>query len=187
VRCGKDARPRGDKVLGGTRPCGSVTRRRGGGRFVRKNSWSGPASSNVPSFAGNASADARVREQSVLRHEPSAISARQRRLPNRRRAPRTPHENDHSRSRRTGRIKKAVESRGGLTSGILFECVKLNVALRCRGEQSGDDGSVPEVITDALVLRDAIEPADSGVGFCRWSADDAAPVFAVGNLLPAVG
>ena len=63
-----------------------------------------------------------------------------------------------NRIRRLGGIRQAVEA-GVLKSGIMYECVKHNVAFLLAGSIR-DDGPLPEVITDVLVAQRADARAD---------------------------
>jgi lysine-ketoglutarate reductase/saccharopine dehydrogenase-like protein (TIGR00300 family) len=87
-----------------------------------------------------------------------------------------------NRIRRIGSIRQAVET-GALTSGIMYECVKHDVAFLLAGSIR-DDGPLPDVITDALVAQREMRRLIPGVSFCLMIATTLHSV-AVGNLLPA--
>jgi hypothetical protein len=73
---------------------------------------------------------------------------------------------------------------GVLTSGIMYECVRADVALVLAGSVR-DDGPLPEVITDMLAAQDAMRRViRDGVGFALCVAT-ALHAIATGNLLPA--
>lgn len=84
--------------------------------------------------------------------------------------------------RRVGGIRQAVET-GGLTSGIMFECVRADADVVLAGSIR-DDGPLPEVITDTLAAQAAMRKAIQGVGFALCIAT-ALHSIATGNLLPA--
>jgi lysine-ketoglutarate reductase/saccharopine dehydrogenase-like protein (TIGR00300 family) len=84
--------------------------------------------------------------------------------------------------RRLGGIRAAV-TKGKLTSGIMYECVKHDVPFVLAGSIR-DDGPLPEVITDILVAQDRMREQIPGVGFCLMIATMLHSI-AVGNLLPA--
>lgn len=85
--------------------------------------------------------------------------------------------------RRAGGIKPAVE-KGLLKSGIMYECVKHNVAYVLAGSVR-DDGPLTDVVTDAVVAQNLMrEHVRKGVGFCLMVAT-ALHSIATGNLLPA--
>jgi len=83
--------------------------------------------------------------------------------------------------RRLGGIGQAV-SRGVLTSGIMYECVKAGVDLVLAGSIR-DDGPLPEVITDTLAAQARMRQAIHGVGFALMIATGLHSI-ATGNLLP---
>jgi lysine-ketoglutarate reductase/saccharopine dehydrogenase-like protein (TIGR00300 family) len=84
--------------------------------------------------------------------------------------------------RRAGGIKAAIE-KGILTSGIMYECVKHNVAYLLAGSIR-DDGPLPEVVTDALEAQRKMRELVRGVGFALMIATMLHSI-ATGNLLPA--
>ena len=83
--------------------------------------------------------------------------------------------------RRLGGIRAAIEA-GTVTSGILYECATRGVPVVLAGG-IGDDGPLPEVVTDTLAARDAMRALVPGIGFCLMVA--ATHGVAAGNLLPA--
>ncbi len=87
-----------------------------------------------------------------------------------------------NRIRRAGSIRAAVES-GVLTSGIMHDCVKHDVAFHLSGSIR-DDGPLPDVETDVLKCQAQMREAIRDVGFCLMIATTLHSV-AVGNLLPA--
>jgi lysine-ketoglutarate reductase/saccharopine dehydrogenase-like protein (TIGR00300 family) len=84
--------------------------------------------------------------------------------------------------RRTGGIAQAVE-KGVITSGIMYECVRADVALVLAGSIR-DDGPLPEVITDTVAAQERMREAIKDVGFALMIAT-ALHSIATGNLLPA--
>src|SRR5262249_2117069 len=84
--------------------------------------------------------------------------------------------------RRLGSIRAAVE-KDVLKSGIMYECVKNNVAFVLAGSIR-DDGPLPEVITDMLVAQAEMRRHIPGTGFCLMVATMLHSI-ATGNLLPA--
>jgi lysine-ketoglutarate reductase/saccharopine dehydrogenase-like protein (TIGR00300 family) len=84
--------------------------------------------------------------------------------------------------RRLGGIAQAV-SKGVITSGIMYECVKAGIDVVLAGSIR-DDGPLPEVITDTLVAQDRMREAIRDVGFALLIAT-ALHSIATGNLLPA--
>jgi lysine-ketoglutarate reductase/saccharopine dehydrogenase-like protein (TIGR00300 family) len=84
--------------------------------------------------------------------------------------------------RRLGGINQAV-TRGVLTTGIMYECIRAGVELVLAGSIR-DDGPIPEVITDTLVAQATMRRAIRGVGFALMIAT-ALHSIATGNLLPA--
>jgi lysine-ketoglutarate reductase/saccharopine dehydrogenase-like protein (TIGR00300 family) len=84
--------------------------------------------------------------------------------------------------RRLGGIRQAVEA-GVLKSGIMYECVRHNVAYVLAGSIR-DDGPLPDVITDVLAAQDRMRAALAGVRFCLMIATTLHSI-ATGNLLPA--
>ena len=87
-----------------------------------------------------------------------------------------------NRIRRLGGIRRAVEQ-GGLTSGIMYECVKHKVDFLLAGSIR-DDGPLPEVITDSLEAQQQMREKIRDITFCLMIATTLHSV-AVGNLLPA--
>ena len=87
-----------------------------------------------------------------------------------------------NRIRRLGGIRQAVKA-GGLTSGIMCECVQQNVPFLLAGSIR-DDGPLPEVVTDVLEAQKQMRQLVRGVTFCLMIATTLHSV-AVGNLLPA--
>jgi hypothetical protein len=87
-----------------------------------------------------------------------------------------------NRIRRAGSIRAAVEQ-SVLTSGIMYECVKHDVAFLLAGSIR-DDGPLPEVITDMLEAQRQMRAGIRDVTFCLMIATMLHSV-AVGNLLPA--
>jgi lysine-ketoglutarate reductase/saccharopine dehydrogenase-like protein (TIGR00300 family) len=84
--------------------------------------------------------------------------------------------------RRLGGIRPAV-SRGVLTSGIMYECVRHDIPFVLAGSVR-DDGPLPEVITDMLEAQRQMRELVRGVGFALMVAT-ALHAIATGNLLPA--
>jgi lysine-ketoglutarate reductase/saccharopine dehydrogenase-like protein (TIGR00300 family) len=84
--------------------------------------------------------------------------------------------------RRLGGIRAAVE-KGGLRSGIMYECVKHDIPFLLAGSIR-DDGPLPEVVTDVLDAQRQMRELIRGVGFCLMMAT-ALHSIATGNLLPA--
>ena len=84
--------------------------------------------------------------------------------------------------RRAGGIRAAID-RGLLKSGIMYECVRHQVAFVLAGSIR-DDGPLPEVITDVLDAQQRMREQIQGVGFCLMVAT-ALHSIATGNLLPA--
>ncbi len=89
-----------------------------------------------------------------------------------------------NRIRRAGGIRRAVEQ-GGLTSGIMYECVKHKVDFLLAGSIR-DDGPLPEVITDSLEAQQQMREKIRDITFCLMIATTLHSV-AVGNLLPGLG
>ncbi len=87
-----------------------------------------------------------------------------------------------NRMRRVGGIRKAVET-GVLNSGIMYECVRNDVAFLLAGSIR-DDGPLREVITDVLEAQRQMRQLIEGVTFCLMIATTLHSI-AVGNLLPA--
>jgi len=87
-----------------------------------------------------------------------------------------------NRIRRAGSIAAAVES-GLLKSGIMYECVKNDVAFHLSGSIR-DDGPLPDVVTDVVECQRQMRAAIADVTFCLMIATTLHSI-AVGNLLPA--
>ncbi len=83
---------------------------------------------------------------------------------------------------RCGDIRGAVSS-GRLRSGILFECIRVNVPFVLAGSLR-DDGPLPETITDMNQAQDAYarQLKDAGLVLCLGSMLHS---IAVGNMLPS--
>jgi hypothetical protein len=84
--------------------------------------------------------------------------------------------------RRQGSIRAAVET-GLLKSGIMYECIKHDLAFVLTGSIR-DDGPLPEVVTDTQEAQQQMRELVHGVGFCLMIAT-ALHSIATGNLLPA--
>jgi lysine-ketoglutarate reductase/saccharopine dehydrogenase-like protein (TIGR00300 family) len=84
--------------------------------------------------------------------------------------------------RKAGGIKQAVEQ-GVLTKGILYTCVKKNVAFLLAGSIR-DDGPLPDVVTDTLLAQDLMREKARGVKFALMMATTLHAI-ATGNILPA--
>jgi lysine-ketoglutarate reductase/saccharopine dehydrogenase-like protein (TIGR00300 family) len=87
-----------------------------------------------------------------------------------------------NRVRRWGGIRQAVEC-GGLTSGIMYECIRNNVNFLLAGSIR-DDGPLPEVITDVIEAQRQMRARVRDITFCLMIATTLHSI-AVGNLLPA--
>jgi lysine-ketoglutarate reductase/saccharopine dehydrogenase-like protein (TIGR00300 family) len=81
-----------------------------------------------------------------------------------------------------GGIRKAVES-GKLTTGVMYECVKMNVPFVLAGSLR-DDGPLPDTITDMNEAQDAYakQLAGAGLVLCLGSMLHS---IATGNMLPS--
>src|SRR5437667_623298 len=84
--------------------------------------------------------------------------------------------------RKAGGIKQAVEQ-AVLTKGILYTCVKKNVAFLLAGSIR-DDGPLPDVVTDTLLAQDLMREKARGVKFALMMATTLHAI-ATGNILPA--
>jgi lysine-ketoglutarate reductase/saccharopine dehydrogenase-like protein (TIGR00300 family) len=82
----------------------------------------------------------------------------------------------------SGSIRKAVED-GKIRGGIMFECFKKGVPFVLAGSIR-DDGPLPEVITDTMKAKDAMEEALRGVDMTIMLGT-MLHAIAVGNLLPS--
>ncbi len=95
------------------------------------------------------------------------------------------HEN-HMRAinaiRAAGGIREAV-AKGGLTKGIMYQCVKHKVDFVLAGSIR-DDGPLPEVITDVIEAQKAMRARLPGVTIALMMGTMLHSI-AVGNLLPA--
>ena len=82
----------------------------------------------------------------------------------------------------SGSIRNAVEE-GKLKGGIIFECIKKGIPFILAGSIR-DDGPLPEVITDTVKAKDAMEKALRGVDMTIMMSTMLHSI-AVGNLLPS--
>jgi lysine-ketoglutarate reductase/saccharopine dehydrogenase-like protein (TIGR00300 family) len=82
----------------------------------------------------------------------------------------------------SGSIRNAVEE-GKLKGGIIFECIKKGIPFILAGSIR-DDGPLPEVITDTVRAKDAMEKALRGVDMTIMMSTMLHSI-AVGNLLPS--
>jgi len=82
----------------------------------------------------------------------------------------------------SGSIRKAVED-GKMRGGIMYECLKKGVPFVLAGSIR-DDGPLPEVITDTMKAKDAMEEALRGVDMTIMLGTMLHSI-AVGNLLPS--
>lgn len=87
-----------------------------------------------------------------------------------------------NRIRRIGSIRKAVTD-GVIKSGIMYECVRNDVAFVLAGSIR-DDGPLPDVMTDVVAATDRMRALRPGVGFCLMIATTLHSI-ATGNILPA--
>jgi lysine-ketoglutarate reductase/saccharopine dehydrogenase-like protein (TIGR00300 family) len=83
---------------------------------------------------------------------------------------------------RAGSIKKAV-SKGVITGGIMYECVKKNVPFVLAGSIR-DDGPLPDVITDVMAAQDRMREHIQGCSLVLMVATLLHSI-AVGNCLPS--
>jgi len=84
--------------------------------------------------------------------------------------------------RRAGSIKAAVAS-GWLSSGVMCECVRVNVPFLLAGSLR-DDGPLPDVITDTVEAADKMRELIGGVSVALMLASTLHAI-ATGNVLPA--
>jgi hypothetical protein len=82
----------------------------------------------------------------------------------------------------SGSIRNAVDE-GKLNGGIIFECIKKGIPFILAGSIR-DDGPLPEVITDTVKAKDAMEKALRGVDMTIMMSTMLHSI-AVGNLLPS--
>lgn len=82
----------------------------------------------------------------------------------------------------SGSIKNAIDE-GKLNGGIIYECVKKGITFILAGSIR-DDGPLPEVITDTVKAKDAMEKALAGVDMVIMMGTMLHSI-AVGNLLPS--
>ncbi len=82
----------------------------------------------------------------------------------------------------SGSIRNAVEE-GKLKGGIIFECIKKGIPFILAGSIR-DDGPLPEVITDTVRAKDAMDKALRGVDMTIMMSTMLHSI-AVGNLLPS--
>jgi lysine-ketoglutarate reductase/saccharopine dehydrogenase-like protein (TIGR00300 family) len=82
----------------------------------------------------------------------------------------------------SGSIRKAIDQ-GKLKGGIIYECIKKDVPFILAGSIR-DDGPLPEVITDTVMAKDAMEKALRGVNMTIMMSTMLHSI-AVGNLLPS--
>ena len=82
----------------------------------------------------------------------------------------------------SGSIKNAIEE-GKLKGGIIYECIKKGIPFILAGSIR-DDGPLPEVITDTVKAKDAMEKALRGVDMTIMMSTMLHSI-AVGNLLPS--
>ena len=84
--------------------------------------------------------------------------------------------------RRAGSLRAAVEQ-GILKQGVMYECIRHNVALVLAGSVR-DDGPLPDVITDVIEAQRAMRAALNGVEIALMISTMLHSI-ATGNLLPA--
>ena len=82
----------------------------------------------------------------------------------------------------SGYIKNAIDQ-GKLKGGIVYECIKKGIPFILAGSIR-DDGPLPEVITDIVKAKDAMEKALRGVDMTLMMSTMLHSI-AVGNLLPS--
>jgi lysine-ketoglutarate reductase/saccharopine dehydrogenase-like protein (TIGR00300 family) len=82
----------------------------------------------------------------------------------------------------SGSIKNAIEE-GKIKGGIIYECIKKGIPYILAGSIR-DDGPLPEVITDTVVAKGAMEMALRGVDMAIMMSTMLHSI-AVGNLLPS--
>jgi len=82
----------------------------------------------------------------------------------------------------SGSIKNAIDQ-GKLKGGIVYECIKKGIPFILAGSIR-DDGPLPEVITDTVMAKDAMEKALRGVDMTIMMSTMLHSI-AVGNLLPS--
>ncbi len=82
----------------------------------------------------------------------------------------------------SGSIKNAIDE-GKLKGGIIYECIKKGITFILAGSIR-DDGPLPEVITDTVKAKDAMEKALAGVDMVIMMGTMLHSI-AVGNLLPS--
>jgi lysine-ketoglutarate reductase/saccharopine dehydrogenase-like protein (TIGR00300 family) len=82
----------------------------------------------------------------------------------------------------SGSIRNAIDE-GKLKGGIIYECIKKDIPFILAGSIR-DDGPLPEVITDSVKAKDAMEKALRGVDMTIMMSTMLHSI-AVGNLLPS--
>jgi lysine-ketoglutarate reductase/saccharopine dehydrogenase-like protein (TIGR00300 family) len=82
----------------------------------------------------------------------------------------------------SGSIRNAIDQ-GKLKGGIIYECIKKDVPFILAGSIR-DDGPLPEVITDTVRAKDAMEKALRGMSMTIMMSTMLHSI-AVGNLLPS--
>jgi lysine-ketoglutarate reductase/saccharopine dehydrogenase-like protein (TIGR00300 family) len=82
----------------------------------------------------------------------------------------------------SGSIRNAINE-GKLRGGIIYECIKKSIPFILAGSIR-DDGPLPEVITDTISAKDAMEKALRGVDMTIMMCTMLHSI-AVGNLLPS--
>jgi len=82
----------------------------------------------------------------------------------------------------SGSIRKAIEE-GKIRGGIMYECLRKGVSFVLAGSIR-DDGPLPEVITDTMKAKDAMEEALRGIDMTIMLGTMLHSI-AVGNLLPS--
>jgi lysine-ketoglutarate reductase/saccharopine dehydrogenase-like protein (TIGR00300 family) len=82
----------------------------------------------------------------------------------------------------SGSIRNAIDQ-GKLKGGIIYECIKKGIPFILAGSIR-DDGPLPEVITDIVKAKDAMEKALRGVDMTIMMSTMLHSI-AVGNLLPS--
>jgi lysine-ketoglutarate reductase/saccharopine dehydrogenase-like protein (TIGR00300 family) len=82
----------------------------------------------------------------------------------------------------SGSIRKAIEE-GKIRGGIMYECLRKGIPFVLAGSIR-DDGPLPEVITDTIKAKDAMEKALQGIDMTIMLGTMLHSI-AVGNLLPS--
>jgi hypothetical protein len=82
----------------------------------------------------------------------------------------------------SGSIKNAIDQ-GKLKGGIIYECINRGIPFILAGSIR-DDGPLPEVITDIVKAKDAMEKSLRGVDMTIMMSTMLHSI-AVGNLLPS--